>query len=303
MSNVETYYLIDFENVNNADLICSRHLDYHDHIHIFSTKNAPKISIEILSNFHSVDYSFHCLPAGKQSLDMHLTAYLGYLLGTNGDKNGWILGYTVSPGNLHDSRTFKGLYDKIKNIGIKTLVADAGYKTPAIAKLLIDDGVTPLFPYKRPMTKEGFFKKYEYAYDEYYDCYICPNNQVLKYSTTNRDGYREYKSCGNVWENYMEQCEDVRHTLGMKKLYEQRKETIERIFGTAKENHGFRYTQMYGKARMEMKVGLTFACMNLKKLAMMLQKSGRKGCLISTFLSFWANDCCKQRKMVLGQQS
>lgn len=45
------------------------------------------------------------------------------------------------------------------------------------------------------------------------------------------------------------------------------KETIERLFGTAKENHGFRYTQMYGKARMEMKVGLTFACMNLKKLA------------------------------------
>ena len=77
MSNVETYYLIDFENVNNAGLICSRHLDYRDHIHIFSTKNAPKISIEILSNFHSVDYSFHCLPAGKQSLDMHLTAYLG----------------------------------------------------------------------------------------------------------------------------------------------------------------------------------------------------------------------------------
>ena len=68
----------------------------------------------------------------------------------------------------------------------------------------------------------------------------------------------------HIWENYMEQCEDVRHTLGMKKLYEQRKETIERIFGTAKENHGFRYTQMYGKARMEMKVGLTFACMNLK---------------------------------------
>ena len=28
MSNVETYYLIDFENVNNAGLICSRHLDY-----------------------------------------------------------------------------------------------------------------------------------------------------------------------------------------------------------------------------------------------------------------------------------
>ena len=63
----------------------------------------------------------------------------------------------------------------------------------------------------------------------------------------------------------MEICEDHRHTRGMKELYAQK--TIERLFGTAKENHGFRYTQMYGKARMEMKTGLTFACTNLKKLA------------------------------------
>jgi hypothetical protein len=91
---------------------------------------------------------------------------------------------------------------------MKRCVADAGYKTPAIAKLLLDDGVDPVFPYKRPMTKDGFFKKYEYVYDEYNDCYICPNNQVLYYSTTNRDGYREYKSCGKVCEScpYLEQC-------------------------------------------------------------------------------------------------
>ncbi len=49
-------------------------------------------------------------------------------------------------------------------------------------------------------------------------------------------------------------------------------ETIERIFGTAKENHGFSYTQMYGKARMRMKVALTFACVNLKKLAKIQQE-------------------------------
>ena len=72
----------------------------------------------------------------------------------------------------------------------------------------------------------------------------------------------------------MEQCEDIRHAIGMKELYKLRKETIERLFGTAKENHGFRYTQMYGKARMEMKVGLTYACLNLKKLAKMLQRKG-----------------------------
>jgi hypothetical protein len=37
-------------------------------------------------------------------------------------KNGWILGYSIHPGNLHDSRTFKTIYDKIKGIGVKTLV-------------------------------------------------------------------------------------------------------------------------------------------------------------------------------------
>ena len=68
----------------------------------------------------------------------------------------------------------------------------------------------------------------------------------------------------------MEICEDIRHTLGNKEVYAQRKETIERIFGSAKENHGFRYTRYIGKARMQMKAGLTFACMNLKKLAKIL---------------------------------
>lgn len=72
-----------------------------------------------------------------------------------------------------------------------------------------------------------------------------------------------------MWEDDLEASEDIRYTRGNKAIYQQRKETIERIFGTAKEQHGFRYTQYIGKARMEMKVGLTFACMNLKKLARM----------------------------------
>ena len=218
-----------------------------------------------------------------------------YAVETACDKHGWILGYTVHPGNEHDSRTFPLLYEKIKDFKPDMMIMDAGYKTPAIAHLLLEDGIQPLFPYKRPMTKEGFFKKYEYAYDEYYDCYVCPGNQILKYSTTNRDGYREYKSCGlfcsscpylhqcteskdhvklitrHVWEEYMEKAEDIRHTIGNKEIYQQRKETIERLFGTAKEQHGFRYTQYIGKARMEMKAGLTFACMNLKKLAKILE--------------------------------
>ena len=223
-----------------------------------------------------------------------------YAVQTACDCHGWILGYSVHPGNEHDSRTFKALYDKLAVYKPEMLVMDAGYRTPAIARRLLEDGIEPLLPYKRPLTKDGFFKKYEYVYDEHYDCYICPTNEILSYSTTNRDGYREYKSkkevcqsCPNlfqctesrehvkvvsrhIWESYLERCEDIRHTLGNKEIYAQRKETIERIFGTAKEAHGFRYTQYIGKARMEMKVGLTFACMNLKKLARILARREEK---------------------------
>lgn len=233
-----------------------------------------------------------------------------YSVQTACDKYGWIINYDVNPGNLHDSRTFKGIYDKIKETGVEKIVADSGYITPAIAKLLLDDGILPVFPYKASMTKKGFFKKHEYVYDEYYDCYICPNNEVLKYSTINRDGYREYKSnpkvcenCPNlnkctssknkqkvvsrhIWEEYLETCNELRYVPGIKELYNKRKETIERIFGTAKENHGFRYTQMYGIARMKMKAGLTYACLNLKKLAKIKAKWDKNN-PVNTFISLF----------------
>lgn len=85
MPNIETYYLIDFENVNEDDLFCSNDLESHDHIYIFSTENAPKISIETLSSFNSTEHFAYMVPSGRQSLDMHLVSYLGYLIGTNGN--------------------------------------------------------------------------------------------------------------------------------------------------------------------------------------------------------------------------
>ena len=109
-------------------------------------------------------------------------------------------------------------------------------------------------------------------YDAYYDCYICPNDQILKYSTSNREKCTESRNCTkvvtrHVWEDDLERVEEQRHTYGIREYYELRKETIERVFATAKELHGFRYTQEYGKAHMEIKAALTFACINLKKLA------------------------------------
>ena len=141
------------------------------------------------------------------------------------------------------------------------------------------------------MSKKDFFKPYEYVYDKYYDCVICPENQVLSYATTNREGYKEFKSKGyickdcpsrhmctenakfektvtkHIWSNYLETVEDIRHTPEYKKLYEQRKETIERVFADAKEKHAMRYTPYRGLTQVTNWVRLKFAAMNLKKFA------------------------------------
>lgn len=216
-----------------------------------------------------------------------------YVANTACDRHNFVLGFVLGAGNIHDSQMFSGVFQNVikRFTNVEAVAVDAGYKTPGIMKEIIDSGIVPCTPYKRPMTKAGFFKKHEYVYDEYYDCVLCPNNQVLEYSTTNRDGYREYKSnpnvckqcpmrerCTNsrncqkvvtrhVWADYMEQAEDFRHTPKYKEIYNERKETIERVFAGAKELHAMRYTHLRGLQRVKTQITLTFACMNLKKLA------------------------------------
>ena len=105
------------------------------------------------------------------------------------DRNGFVLSNITIPGNVHDSVSFYKAYEQLNQrfrYQIENICLDAGYITPAICKEIISNGHTPLMPYKRPMTKKGFFRKYEYVYDEYFDCYICPNNEELKYSTTDK---------------------------------------------------------------------------------------------------------------------
>ena len=201
------------------------------------------------------------------------------------------------------------MYDRLaeKNPEIEVVAADAGYKTPWISKRILDDGRIPALPYKRPMSKKDFFKPYEYVYDKYYDCVICPENQVLNYATTNRDGYREFKSKGyickecpsrhlctenaksektvakHIWFDYLETAEDIRHTPEYQKLYERRKETIERVFADAKEKHAMRYTPYRGLTQVANWVRLKFAAMNLKKYAIHRWKTSNLTDLLTRF--------------------
>lgn len=82
---METFYLIDFENVHNEGLENIDTLTKDDHVHIFYTENALNISLDIVL-VQGIDIKGHKVPVRKQSLDMHLVSYLGYLLGINKGK-------------------------------------------------------------------------------------------------------------------------------------------------------------------------------------------------------------------------
>ena len=85
---------------------------------------------------------------------------------------------------------------------------------------------------------------------------------------------------------YMFGIRSMRQTIQEIKV---NKETIERIFGLAKELHGFRYTQQFGKAQMEVKAALTYACLNLKKLAKKRWKTRPIPSLFHLILDFFSD--------------
>lgn len=112
------------------------------------------------------------------------------------DKNNLILAVNVTFGNIHDSVAFNDLYKGIFNYcpNHQTVVVDSAYKTPHICKEMFETGRVLFSGCKCSISKREGYYTYDYIYDEFYDSIIYPENQVLHYSTTNREGYREYKS-------------------------------------------------------------------------------------------------------------
>ena len=71
-------------------------------------------------------------------------------------------------------------------------VGDAAYLTNHICKTIIDLDMIPALPYSRLGYKKGYFKKYEFIYDEHNDIYICPNGKdLISNNRYNKDGYNQ----------------------------------------------------------------------------------------------------------------
>ncbi len=213
----------------------------------------------------------------------------------------------TTPGNVHDSRPYlERLNRQRQHFGfeVDAVGLDAGYHTAAICQGLEERDIYGVIGYRRLNHKKGYFYKREYVYDAAADVYFCPAEQRITYSTTNRQGYREYKSdprlckdcpllmqctksanhtkviTRHVWQAAKERIDAHRKTPAGHKLYARRKETVERSFADGKQLHGHRYARLRGIGKVQEQCLLSAACQNMKKIA---QIKARK-----VFLSLFA---------------
>ena len=228
----------------------------------------------------------------------------------------------VTAGNVHDSIPYLERLDRQRQrfgFATEAVGLDAGYMTAPICKGLGDREIYGVIGYRRPTHIQGSLYKRDYHYDTQADGYRCPGGQLLTYRTTNREGYREYRSdpvicricpllgqctsnaqavktiTRHVWEDDREKVDSHRLTKAGKAIYKRRKETVERSFADAKQLHGHRYIRMRGLLRAQEQCLLSAACQNMKKMAMLLckpekmQKNGSDRGLLRAIRAFLGN--------------
>jgi transposase len=202
----------------------------------------------------------------------------------------------ATPATVHDSIPYLGRLDRQRErfgFDVQFVGIDAGYATAGIAKGLEDRQITGVTGYRRPTPpREGMMSPKAFDYEAAADGYRCPQGQFLPYATTDRTGYRHYKSdpricktcpllasctsnpkaqrtiTRHVWQEARERNDAQRLTLRGKAIYKRRKETVERSFADAKQLHGHRYARFRSLSRVAWQCLLAAAAQNIKKIAL-----------------------------------
>mgnify|MGYP000923256539 FL=1 len=212
-------------------------------------------------------------------------------------KLGIITDTHATPASIHDSIPYLERLDRQRQrfaLDVRAVGLDAGYATAGIAKGLDDRGILGVTGYRRPNHRQGYLHKRDYVFDHEKNVYRCPQGRELGYATTDRTGYRHYKSdpakcrncpllasCTNsanktkivtrhVWQDIREKVDGYRLTPWGKLIYRRRKETVERSFADAKQLHGHRYARFRGLIAVKCQCLLAAAAQNIKKMALAL---------------------------------
>lgn len=204
----------------------------------------------------------------------------------------------ATPANVHDSIVYLGRLDRQRarfGFDVKAVGLDAGYATSAIAQGLEQRAILGVTGYRRPTPpKPGRLGPKNFAYERAIDGYRCPQGQLLAYATTDRSGYRHYRSdpaicrscpllasctanahairtiTRHVWRDARDRADAYRLTDWGKRLYKRRQETVERSFADAKQLHGHRYARFRGRIKVACQCLLAAAAQNIKKIALAL---------------------------------
>ena len=204
----------------------------------------------------------------------------------------------ATPASLHDSVVYLGRLDRQRHrfdLDVRAVGLDAGYATAGIAKGLEDRGILGVTGYRNPTPpRPGMMPKKAFRYEPDQDGYRCPEGQLLAYATTDRTGYRHYKSdptrcrscpllascttnakaqrtiTRHVWQDARERADAHRLTDWGKRVYRRRKETVERSFADAKQLFGHRYARFRGLKGVADQCLLAAAAQNIKKMALTL---------------------------------
>jgi IS5 family transposase len=213
-------------------------------------------------------------------------------------KLGIITDSCATPASVHDSVPYLARLDRQRErfgLPVAAVGLDAGYATAAIAKGLEDREIQGVTGYRRPTPpKPGGLRKSSFVHDREVDVYRCPQGQELAYATTDRDGYRHYRSdpaiCAacplkascttnakaqrtitrHIWQDARERTDANRLTVWGKLIYARRKETVERSFADAKQLFGHRYARFRGLVRVSCQCLMAAAAQNIKKIALVL---------------------------------
>ncbi|MBN6185562.1 IS1182 family transposase [Aneurinibacillus sp. BA2021] len=207
----------------------------------------------------------------------------------------------ITAGNVHDSVPYLERLDRQRQrfgFHVEAVALDSGYLTAPICKGLEERKIFGVIAHRRYQSTKGTIPKRMFQYQRETNSYVCPNGQTLLYSTTDRNGYRQYKSdpkqcqecpllaqctqsknqqriiTRHIWQDSIEKVRENRLSTSGKMLYKKRKETIERSFADAKELHGLRYCRLRGREKVQEQALLTAACQNMKKIANHLSKQG-----------------------------
>ena len=209
----------------------------------------------------------------------------------------------ATPANVHDSIVYLGRLDRQRErfgFAVGAVGLDAGYATAGIAKGLEERDILGVTGYRTPTPpRPGMMRKSRFAYEPEQDGYRCPEGQLLPYATTDRGGYKHYRSdpaicracpllasctsnakairiiTRHVWQDARERTDAHRLTPWGKAIYKRRKETVERSFADAKQLHSHRYARFRSLWRVRVQCLLAATAQNIKKIAMALTKPPR----------------------------